>query len=121
LLRREVNWLGSYLDAHRGARFAVTWAGFVFASVATFTGVGVYALTTGPKATGNYVADRVMAVCLLGVALILNLGLAWVLGLGRRLGGFFPRLGFSALLTVGGAILVLGVVAGRALLWNALR
>jgi hypothetical protein len=116
-----VNRLGSFLDAHKGVRVAVLWAGFVIASVGTCLGVGVYALTTGPKAIGNYVTARARAVSFLSVALILNIGLAWVLGLRRRMGGFFPRLVLSALLTVGGAIMAFGVIVGRALLWHALR
>ncbi len=116
-----MNRLGSYLDAHKGVRIAVLWAGFLIASVGTCLGVGVYALTTGPKAIGNYISDRVIAVCFLGVAMILNVGLAWVLSRKHQTGGFFPSLAVSALVTVCGAIMVFGVIVGRALVWNALK
>ena len=62
-----------------------------------------------------------MAVCFLVFAMILNLGLAWVLSRRHQTGGFFPSLAVSALVTVCGAIMVFGVIVGRALLWHALR
>jgi hypothetical protein len=55
----------------------------------------------------------------LSVALILNIGLAWVLGLKRSMGGFLSRLFLSSLLTVGGAIMVFGAIVSRALLWHS--
>jgi hypothetical protein len=97
-----VNRLRSYLDTHKG-----------------FTGVGVYALTTGPKAIGNYMADRVMAVCFLAAAAILNIGLAWVIGLKRPTSGFFQRLVGSVAITVCGTIPVFIIVVARAIVWHS--
>jgi len=93
----------------------------VIASVATFTAGGVYTLTTGPKAIGNYMADRVTALCFLAAAVVLNVGLAWVLGIGRSTSGFFSRLATSAAITVCGTIPVFIIVIARAILWHSFK
>jgi hypothetical protein len=115
----KANRIRGYLDARNGVRIAVLCAGFIIASVGAYLGVGVYALTTGPKATGNYMADRIMAVCFLGAIITLNFGLAWVLGIRRPTSGFFPRLVASASITVCGTIPVFVIIVGRAILWHS--
>ncbi len=64
-------------------------------------------------------ADRAMAVYFLAAAAILNLGLAWVIGVRRPTSGFFPRLVASAAITVCGTIPVFIIVVARAILWHS--
>jgi hypothetical protein len=88
--------------------------GFTVASVALYIGAGVYALTLGPKAIGNYVGDRFLAGGLIALAVVVNIGTAWVLA--QRCGGFLSRLVLGLLATVGGSILVFGLIVARVLL-----
>ncbi len=108
----------NYLQAHKRARTITLAASFVIASVALCTGIGVYALTLGPKAIGDYVQDRFMAGGLIALAMLIDLGIASVLA--QRGGGFVLRLVFSVLVTVGGAILVFGLIVGRVMLVKSL-
>ena len=108
----------SYLNAHNTVRTAVLWLDIALASVTACVGVGVYALTTGAKAIGNYMSDRIMAVCLLATALVLDLAFAWLLGLQRPSMRFVQRLFVSAVATVFGAIVVFGLIVSRAILWH---
>jgi hypothetical protein len=64
-------------------------------------------------------ADRIEAVCFLAVAVILNVSLAWVLGIMRPTSGFFSRLAASAAITVSGTIPVFIIVIARAILWQS--
>ena len=115
----KANRVRDYLDARNAVRTAALWTGFIIASVGAYLGVGIYALTTGPKATGNYMADRIVAVCLPAAVLVLNFGLAWVLGIRRRTSGFFSRLVASAAITVCGAIPVFIIVVALAIFWHS--
>ena len=109
--------LESYLASHRGVRVGALGVGYLVASTATCVGVGVYALTTGVKAIGDYVQDRVIALCLLAVALAITVALAWALGIGRTR-AFWPRLVMSAVTSLFGAIFVFGIIAARAIVWS---
>ena len=53
--------IGNYLRAHNRLRLAILAVTFLVASIALFLGVGVYALTTGPKAVGDYMQGRLAA------------------------------------------------------------
>ena len=46
-----------------------------------YIGVGVYAMTLGPKAPGPYIRDRVIAGVLVALALMLDAIIAQSLGL----------------------------------------
>jgi hypothetical protein len=59
-----------------------------------------------------------MAGCLIGLALVVDLGTAAVLV--QRGEGLLSRLLLSALVTVGGAILAFGLVVARAMIAQAL-
>jgi len=77
-------------------------------------GAGVYALTLGPKAIGDYMGDRFLAGALIALAVLANIGTASVLA--QRSGSFVSCLVFSLLATVGGSILVFGLIVARVLL-----
>jgi hypothetical protein len=107
-----------YLQVHNRVRVTSLGIGFFIASVSLYIGIGVYFLTFGPKAVGDYVHDRILAGCLISIAMLVDVGTAWVFS--RSGGGFLSRLLLSVLLTVGGAILVFGLIVARAVLANAL-
>jgi hypothetical protein len=113
-----VTGFANYLQAHNRVRATALAVSFVIASVALSTGIGVYALTLGPKAVGDYIRDRFMAGGLIAVAMLLDLGTASVLA--QRGGRFFSRLLISVLVTVGGAIMVFGLIVARAVLVKSL-
>jgi hypothetical protein len=110
----DVNRFANYLQSHHRLRLIALSAGFAVASVALYTGAGVYVLTLGPKAVGDYIRDRFLAVGLIALALLVNTGTAWVLA--QRGGGFASRLALSLLATVGGSILVFGLIIARVFL-----
>jgi hypothetical protein len=110
----DVNRIANYLQSHNRLRLIALCIGFTVASVSLYIGVGVYALTLGPKAIGNYVGDRFLAGGLMALAGLVSIGTAWVLA--QRGGGFVSRLVLSLLATVGGSILVFGLVVARVLL-----
>ena len=105
-------------STHNRVRTIALAVGFAIASVALCIGTGVYALTLGPKAIGDYLRARFMAGGLIVLAMLIDLGVASILA--QRGGGFMLRLLFSVLLTGGGAILVFGLIVARAMLVNAL-
>ena len=112
----SVNRLANYLQSHSRLRLMTLCIGFTVASVALYIGVGVYALTLGPKAIGDYMGDRFLAGSLIALAVLVNAGTAWVLA--QRSGGFLSRLVLSLVATVGGSILVVGLIVARVLLVN---
>lgn len=98
--------LATYLKTHNGIWISLLCVGLVIASFAMFLGTGVYALTTGTKATGNYISDRLMALGFICIAVILNFCIAWILGLQLSTWKFFLRFAMDAFATVFGAFLV---------------
>lgn len=84
------------------------------AAVALYIGIGVYALTLGPKAVGDYMRDRLMAGSLIALAVLVNIGVASVLT--KPGGSFVSRLTLSLLATVGGSILMFGLIVARVML-----
>jgi hypothetical protein len=96
---------------HNRFRIIALSIAFVVASVSLYIGIGVYALTLGPKAVGDYMRDRLMAGCLIALAMLVNVGTAWVLA--QRGGGFLSRLTLSLLATVAGSILMFGLIVAR--------
>ena len=113
-----MNRVASYLQLHKRVRITALGVSFSVASVALYIGIGVYVFTLGPKAVGDYIRDRFMAGCLIGLALVVDLGTAAVLV--QRGEGLLSRLLFSVLVTVGGAILAFGLVVARAMIAQAL-
>jgi hypothetical protein len=111
-----VNRLGEFLDAHNGLRITALCASFIIAAPAAYMGAAVYALTTGPKAIGDYMRDRGLALCLLAFATILNFGAAWVFSRKHQIGGLLPRLLLSLLLTACGGVLVFGAIVACVML-----
>ena len=97
--------LAIYLQTHNRLRLMMLCIAFTVASVALYIGAGVYALTLGPRAIGDYVGDRFLAGGLIARPTPVNIGTAWVLA--QRSGGFLSRLVLSRRATVGGSILVL--------------
>lgn len=91
---------------------------FVIASVALCTGVGVYTLTLGPKAIGDYLQDRFIAGGLIAFAMFIDLGMAFVLA--QRGGSLLLRLLLNVLVTGGGAILVFALIVARVMIVEAL-
>ena len=111
--------IANYLQMHSRARAAILVVSFIVASVALCIGVGLCALTFEPKFGTDYVVrDRLIAGCLIALALLQNAGAALILS--RHGGAFVPRLLFSALITVGGSVLVSVLVVARALIAQAL-
>ena len=108
--------LASFLNVHDAVRVVVLCLDLALASLAACLGVGVYALTTGAKAIGNYMSDRVMAACFLVIALVLDLAFAWLLGIRNPRSRFIQRVLLAAVATFFGAIVVLVIVATRAIL-----
>lgn len=95
------------------ARIAALIVGFFIGSFALCLGIGVYLLTLGPKAIGDYIRDRFMAWGLIILAAALDLGTASILT--HRWGGFMLRFLLSVLVTVAGAILLFALIAARAI------
>jgi len=112
--------VANYLQAHNPVRITVLGVSFSIASIALYIGIAVYALTLGPKAVGDYMRDRFIAGCLIALTVLVNVGTASVLT--RRGGGFMPRFLLSVLVTVGGTVLVFGMIVVRVMLvkaWSA--
>jgi hypothetical protein len=117
---RDVKRVANYLQAHNPVRITVLGVSFSIASIALYIGIAVYALTLGPKAVGDYMRDRFIAGCLIALTVLVNVGTASVLT--RRGGGFMPRFLLSVLVTVGGTVLVFGMIVVRVMLvkaWSA--
>ena len=110
----DVNRFANYLQTHNRFRLVTLCIGFTVASVALYIGAGVYVLTLGPKAIGDYMGDRFLAGALIALAVLVNIGTAWVLS--QRGRGFVSRLAVSVLATVGGSVLVFGLIIARTLL-----
>ena len=89
-------------------------SGFVAASLATYLGVAVYALTLGPKAIGPYIRDRVIAGALVAIALTLDTLIAWSLKK-HGSGNIGLTMLLSILLTLAGAVAVLVIIAAIAI------
>jgi hypothetical protein len=87
---------------------------YAIASIALYLGIAVYALTLGPKAVGDYMQDRVMAVCLVAFAMVVDVGAASVLT--RSGGGFLQRFLWCVVVTACGIVPVVVIVAVRAIL-----
>jgi hypothetical protein len=110
----DVNRLAVYLQAHNRIRVATLSFGLIVASAALYIGAAVFALTLGPKAVGDYMGDRLLAGCLIALAVLLNIGIASVLT--KRGRSFLARLILSLLATVGGSILMFGLIVARVML-----
>jgi len=110
----DVNRLAIYLQAHNRVRVATLSLGLIVAAAALYIGTGVFALTLGPKAVGDYMRDRFMAGCLIALAVLVNIGIASVLT--KRGGSFLARLILSLLATVGGSILMFGLIVASVML-----
>ena len=80
------------------------------ASLAMYIGVGVYAMTLGPKAPGPYIRDRVIAGVLVALALMLDAIIAQSLAR-HRSGNIGLWMLFSILLTLAGAIVAFSEIA----------
>jgi len=110
----------SYLEAHNRVRIVLLGTSYVISSVALFLGIGIYALTLGPKGVGDYVRDRVMAGCLVAFAMLVDVGIASVLA--RWAGGFLQRFMSCVVVTACGVMPVFVIVVVRAMLaraWSA--
>lgn len=110
-------YMGSYLQAHNRLRLAVLVVSFTVASFALYLGVAVYALTTGPKAVGDYMLARLAAAGWMAVATLANCGAASILA---SRGSFLRRFLFSVAATLGGSVLVLCLVVARVVLFRGL-
>ena len=110
----DVSQFVNYLQAHNRLRVTTLSVGLIVASVALYIGIAVYVLTLGPKAVGDYMRDRLMAGCLIALAVLVNIGIASVL---TKRGGSFPsRLILSLLATMAGSILMFGLIVARVML-----
>ena len=109
--------IGNYLRAHNRLRLAILAVTFLVASIALFLGVGVYALTTGPKAVGDYMQGRLAAAGWMAVATLANCGAASIVA---SRGSFLRRFLFSVAATLGGSVLVLCLVVARVVFFKGL-
>ena len=110
--------IDNYLQGHNRIRIAALVVSCLVASFAFYLGVAVYTLTTGPKAVGDYMQARFVAVCWMAVALVANVGIAWFFS--HRGGSFLGRFFLSVVATMGGAILVFGLIIARVVLFRGL-
>lgn len=109
--------IGSYLRAHNRLRLAALALSFLVASLALYLGVVVYALTTGPKAVGDYMQARFAAAGWMAVATLANCGAASILA---SRGSFLRRFLLSVAATLGGSVLVLCLVVARVVFFRGL-
>ena len=109
--------IGSYLRAHKRLRLAVLVVSFLVASFALYLGVGIYALTTGPKAVGDYIQARFAAAGWMALAMVANVGAASILA---NRGSFLKRFLLSIVVTIGGSVLVLGLIVARVVFFRGL-
>ena len=102
--------IGGYLRAHNRIRRAVLVVSFLVASFALFLGVGTYALTTGPKAVGDYMQARFAAAGWMALAMSANVGAASILA---NRGSFLRQFLLSIVVTIGGSVLVFAFIVAR--------
>ncbi|MEO8663135.1 MAG: hypothetical protein ABI693_32055 [Bryobacteraceae bacterium] len=109
--------IGSYVQGHNRIRLAVLVVSFLIASFALYLGVAVYALTTGPKAVGDYIQARFAAAGWMALAMLANVGAASILA---NRGSFLRRFLLSIVVTIGGSILVFGLIVIRVVFFKGL-
>ncbi len=109
--------LASYLQLHNRIRLAVLFVSFLIASFALYFGVGIYVLTTGPKAVGNYMQARSNAVGLMALAVLTTVGAASILAYD---GNFLRRFLLSIVVTTGGSVLVFALIVARVVFFRGL-
>lgn len=100
----------SYLQAHHWMRAAMLVVSFVAASFALCAGVAISVLPTGMDTAEDGSHERFVAVCGL-VVMVANVLTPWVLA--YRGGSFLRRFVLSVIVTMGGAILVFGLIVVR--------
>jgi len=109
-----MNRVGTYLQAHKRVRASALAVSILVASIALCLGVASYAWTFGPKAGQDYIRDRLVAVCLIVLAMFATVCTASILS--WRVGDFLLSLVASVLITIGGSILVFGLIVAHGIL-----
>jgi len=102
-----------YLLKHSRLRVAIIVIAFVLASVTLFTGIGIFALTFGPKAIGSYMRDRIVAGSLVALSLLINIAATFMRRDERSFASHYLR---NFVLAAVGAIGIFVVVIARALI-----
>jgi hypothetical protein len=97
----------SYLELHRGLKFALLCTCFAIASVSLFLGVGMYLFLPGGVHYGLF--DRIFPFSFLLLAVIIDIGIARVM-YPQRQRSFLSLFGVVLAATVVGAIIVSMVI-----------